>query len=354
MTGAKGDLGDQGIQGMTGAKGDLGDQGIQGMTGAKGDQGDQGIQGDQGLCGADESSTGGATTARCAGINTDQLDATHVSAGDATITGELDVDSITAGSLKFKNGNGSVILTGGGSSFSVGDSEISATEENATVQSGNNRLLIDQNEAKLSAKIVSLEDSTGLQRVSVSSSQSSVESSQEARVVVRDSTGTTTGLVVETDGTNLSGGRNSRTNVRIDDDGVTLERLPVATSSFSSMAAAPAAPVQIHNVANGTSALDAVNKSQLDALYEASSNQLQAAREEAFRGVAISNAMEVFLPDPGKRFRINVGMGYYKNESALGITGSGRVGEDVGLYFGVGGDTSFEDVGGKAGVSLQW
>jgi hypothetical protein len=342
------------MQGITGAKAD---QGIQGITGAKGDQGVQGIQGDQGLCGADESSTGGATTTRCAGINTDQMDATHVSAGDVTVTGELDVDSITAGSLQFKNGNGSVILTGGGSSFSVGDSEISATEESAKIESGNNRLLIDQNEAKLSAKIVSLEDSTGLQRVSVSSSQSSVESSQEARVVVRDSTGTTTGLVVETDGTNLSGGRNSRTNVRIDDDGVTLERLPAATSSFSSMAAAPAplaAPVQIHNVANGTSALDAVNKSQLDALYAASSNQLQAAREEAARGVAISNAMEVFLPDPGKRFRINVGMGYYKNESALGITGSGRVGEDVGLYFGLGGDTSFEDVGGKAGVSLQW
>ena len=245
---------------------------------------------------------------------------------------------------------------GEGSIFSVGDSSISANSESVNVKSGNNRLLIDETQAKLSANVVSIEDSTGLQRVSVSSTRASVESSQEARVVVSDSSGATTGLVVETEQTNLSGGRNSRTNIRIDDEGVTLERFPSEASSFSSLTApAPlAAPVQIHNVANGTSAFDAVNKSQLDALYEASSNQLEAARKEAFRGVAISNALEVFLPDPGKRFRVNLGMGYYKNESALGVTGSGRVGEDIGLYFGVGGDTSFEDIGGKAGVNLQW
>ena len=66
----------------------------------------------------------------------------------------------------------------------------------------------------------------------------------------------------------------------------------------------------IHNVANGTAALDAVNKSQLDAMYEAASSEAQAARDDALRGVAISNAMEVFLPDPGKKFRVNMGVGY--------------------------------------------
>ena len=112
--------------------------------------------------------------------------------------------------------------------------------------------------------------------------------------------------------------------------------------------------VQIHNVANGTHALDAVNKSQLDAMYEASYTQNQTTREEAFRGLAISNALEVFLPDPGRKFRLNVGMGFHKDQAALGLTGAGRVREDVGIYFGVGSDASFDDVGGKAGVSLQW
>jgi autotransporter adhesin len=123
------------------------------------------------------------------------------------------------------------------------------------------------------------------------------------------------------------------------------------------LAAAPSslgAPLKIHNLANGTDAFDAVNKSQLDAMYQASYNQNQATRDEAFRGIAISNAMEVFLPDPGRKFRLNFGMGFYKDEAALGLTGSGRFGEDVGLYFGVGSDASFDDVGGKAGVSFQW
>jgi hypothetical protein len=64
--------------------------------------------------------------------------------------------------------------------------------------------------------------------------------------------------------------------------------------------------------------------------------------------------MEIFLPDPGRKFRVNFGIGFYKDQAALGLTGAGRVTEDVGLYFGVGSDASFDDVGGKAGVSLQW
>ncbi|MEH6552256.1 MAG: YadA-like family protein [Pseudomonadales bacterium] len=76
----------------------------------------------------------------------------------------------------------------------------------------------------------------------------------------------------------------------------------------------------------------------------------------ASRGIAIANAMETFLPDPGKKFRMNIGGGFYNSESAIGITGSGRVGKkgDTALYIGVGSDIDGEEVGGKVGVSFQW
>ena len=348
----KGDKGDQGFHGAQG------DQGIQGVKGDQGLQGAKGDQGDQGLCGADESSAGGPTTARCAAINTDELDTGNLTADNATITGNLDATSITVGSLEFKDGDGAVTVNESGSSFTTGDTSISTTAEAAEIKMGANEIVVDHDGAKVSGVSASLQDSTGLQSVRVTANLSSLESSQEARVIVRTADGNISGLVVESDSTTLSGGNGNQTTIRIDDDGVTLQRVENAPAAYSSNLMAPAqpvgAPVQIHNVANGTSALDAVNKSQLDAMYAASAEKIENTRNEAFRGVAISSAMQVFLPDPGKRFRVNFGMGYYKEASALGVTGSGRVTEDIGLYFGVGGDTSFEDVGGKAGVSLQW
>ena len=64
--------------------------------------------------------------------------------------------------------------------------------------------------------------------------------------------------------------------------------------------------------------------------------------------------MDVFMPDPGKTFRLNMGVGYYKNKTALGLTGSGRLTDHINLYIGAASDSSFEEVGGKAGVSFQW
>ena len=103
------------------------------------------------------------------------------------------------------------------------------------------------------------------------------------------------------------------------------------------------APVQLHGIAAGTAETDAANVGQLGAI-----------EDDAYRGIAIANAMEVFLPDPGKKFRLNLGMGYYKDETAMGLTGSGRLTENIGLYIGAGSDSSFKEVGGKAGVSIQW
>ena len=67
----------------------------------------------------------------------------------------------------------------------------------------------------------------------------------------------------------------------------------------------------------------------------------------------MANAMEVFAPDVGSNFRMNLGTGYYDGTTALGVTISGRLQESgTILYLGAaraGGTSS-----GKAGVSFQW
>jgi autotransporter adhesin len=100
---------------------------------------------------------------------------------------------------------------------------------------------------------------------------------------------------------------------------------------------------RITGIADGISDGDAVNIRQFNLL-----------EEKAHRGIAIANAMEVFLPDPGKSFRLNIGGGYYGNQGAIGLTGAGRITEDTSIYIGVGSDVNGEEVGGKVGVSFQW
>ena len=76
-------------------------------------------------------------------------------------------------------------------------------------------------------------------------------------------------------------------------------------------------------------------------------------RTEVSQGFAMANAMEVFAPDPGSNFRLNVGTGFHNGETAFGITGAGRVGGNGTLvYFGAAGVEG--TMAGKAGVSFQW
>jgi cytoskeletal protein CcmA (bactofilin family) len=181
-----------------------------------------------------------------------------------------------------------------------------------------------------------------------------------ASLTVTNALGNTHGLEVGTTSTTLSGGTTS-TYMTLDDNGVTFEN-------------DEGEPVKVTGVANGTSTYDAVNygqfssfqsdiNSQLDYFASEVESELSSLKkdmgdleDELSAGIAISNAMEVFLPDPGKKFRMNIGGGYYNGESAIGITGSGRVGKDgaTALYFGVGSGTSGGEVGGKVGVSFQW
>ncbi|MEO1915879.1 MAG: YadA C-terminal domain-containing protein, partial [Myxococcales bacterium] len=171
-----------------------------------------------------------------------------------------------------------------------------------------------------------------------------------ARVVFRSNAGNEHGLVVSADSTTLTGGGDeATTTIRMDADGVTFERSE-ASEGRSLKDGSTGEHVQLHGIAAGKAENDAVNVGQLNAIED----QLGTIEDDAYRGIAIANAMEVFLPDPGKNFRLNLGMGYYKDQAALGLTGSGRLTEDIGLYIGAGSDSSFKEVGGKAGVSFQW
>jgi len=77
-------------------------------------------------------------------------------------------------------------------------------------------------------------------------------------------------------------------------------------------------------------------------------------RTDLNRGLAMANAMEVFAPDPGSDFRMNIGTGFHDGEAAFGITGAGRIGAtgNTVLYFGIAGAEG--TTGGKAGISFQW
>ncbi len=77
-------------------------------------------------------------------------------------------------------------------------------------------------------------------------------------------------------------------------------------------------------------------------------------RAQANRGIAIAMATDVMLPSAGKHFMLNIGGSHYGGESAVGITGSGRLTENVALYFGAAADTTLKEAGGKAGISFQW
>jgi hypothetical protein len=100
---------------------------------------------------------------------------------------------------------------------------------------------------------------------------------------------------------------------------------------------------RLQNVGEGVATTDAVNLGQLDEV-----------QSEARRGVAIAAALDTLLPDPDKRFRLNLGGGYYNGESAIGLTGAGRINKDVAVYFGIGTDSGFEETAAKIGVSYQW
>ena len=114
----------------------------------------------------------------------------------------------------------------------------------------------------------------------------------------------------------------------------------------------------ITNVAPGVAATDAVNVSQLSSALSSAQGSTQGSidtlESRAMKGIAISNAMEMFMPDPGMAFRVTTAVGFYDSEQALGIAATGRITENIGLFGGVAADVQFDQVGGKTGITFQW
>jgi autotransporter adhesin len=126
-------------------------------------------------------------------------------------------------------------------------------------------------------------------------------------------------------------------------DSVALGNGSVSSGANTVSVGSAAIKRRVTNVADGVSDFDAVNKRQLDDQHE-----------KAMKGIATAMAMDVILPDPDMKFGVNVGGGFYDSESAIGITGAGRVNKDVALYFGVATDTDGDEVGAKVGAFYQW
>ena len=110
----------------------------------------------------------------------------------------------------------------------------------------------------------------------------------------------------------------------------------------------------ITNVAPGVAATDAATVSQLFSAQGSTQGSIDTLEDKAMKGIAISNAMEMFMPDPGMAFRVTTTVGFYDSEQALGIAATGRITENIGLFGGVAADVQFDQVGGKTGITFQW
>jgi len=152
-----------------------------------------------------------------------------------------------------------------------------------------------------------------------------------AGVILTNGYGETHGLAVTESQVTLSGGTRS-SSMTLNDNG--------ATFSNSSTGR----PVQLHGVADGTSAFDAVNFRQL---------------KEVKRGLAATTAMtNIPAIDMNKKFSVGVGLGGYDEETAFAFGSSMRLDNDFILKASVGhsfgGETSSSNTTWGIGSSFSW
>jgi autotransporter adhesin len=83
-------------------------------------------------------------------------------------------------------------------------------------------------------------------------------------------------------------------------------------------------------------------------------NRVSRVENDLQKGIAVSSAMQPFLPDPGKSFRLNVGAATYSGEQGMGITGAGRINDDWAAYIGAGSTSNGDESIANVGVSYQW
>lgn len=121
--------------------------------------------------------------------------------------------------------------------------------------------------------------------------------------------------------TNVAGGTQATDAVNVgqlqavQSAGVRYDTNPDGTTNYSSVTmgnGSSAGPVSIHNVAAGTAPTDAVNVQQLN-------TGLGDVAKKAYAGVAAAMSLESAPYVPGK-WTYAAGVGYYQNQSALGIS----------------------------------
>jgi autotransporter adhesin len=123
------------------------------------------------------------------------------------------------------------------------------------------------------------------------------------------------------------------------------------------------APVQLHGIANGTSANDAVNFSQLNQVntqLNSRIDQLDTKVDKnatrAFSGIAQIAAMQAIpAPIAGKNYSIGMGGGFYAGQQAMAFGGKANVGEHLNVSASVAnGFGSNKDMAASVGAGFSW
>jgi hypothetical protein len=184
---------------------------------------------------------------------------------------------------------------------------------------------------------------------------------QIAGLTVQNQNGDTHGFFVDQTVAVMSGGTHS-TSFSLDDNGATLSNSQTG------------APVQLHGVANGTAANDAVNFSQLnqvdtqvntrinqvDTQVNTRIDQLDTKVDKnatrAFSGIAQIAAMQAIpAPIAGKNYSIGMGGGFYAGQQAMAFGGKANVGEHLNVSASVAnGFGSNKDMAASVGAGFSW
>ncbi len=148
------------------------------------------------------------------------------------------------------------------------------------------------------------------------------------------------GLSVSNSATSVSAGYNNG-GMYFDSNGVTVGRVDESGNIVNTS--------QIHGVAAGTAATDAVNVSQLN-------QQVNGLKGGIASTVAMANIPQV---DQGKKFAIGMGLGHYAGASAVSVGGSIRVNESaiikgsIGRSFSSSGSADTSTTAG-VGAAFSW
>jgi hypothetical protein len=210
--------------------------------------------------------------------------------------------------------------------------------KNETQQQTNSNITSSLTSSGLSNKL-SVDSSTG--KIINNNNNNNIINNQPqiAGLTVQNQNGDTHGFFVDQNVAVMSGGTHS-TSFTLDDNGATLSNSQTG------------APVQLHGVANGTAANDAVNFSQLNTLDQ----KVDKNATRAFSGIAQIAAMQAIpAPIAGKNYSIGMGGGFYAGQQAMAFGGKANVGEHLNVSASVAnGFGSNKDMAASVGAGFSW